>query len=390
LEHIEQSQGSEAFGAYLKKLREVRRLSLDAVEELSATFPEKVTKSHLSRIENGLALPTFPRLMAMSHIYGIPIASLSERYEIELRRSMKPLDLDGKSDEAVLREFEAQAFSGDFNEALILVWALADRVRARGGAEETGFGLRLKIIVCLMKLGRYELAKNHCEEILSDPKPSEPVRLRTLRLFAETCFRLQLHQVAHLALDECERAADRVDETGRFRADVLALRGIMHRDAGRPREALAAHEKALELYASAGAVYEVLTVRFNIALAETDCDRLDSAREKLESLLADLAAGQHERLRAVAFNQLAVIHYRTKHLDAAEGFAIKSNAIARPREYHLVVFRNCFYLWQIAKARGDAGAVRLNERTLKTYLARIEETLPEIDEFRRLTAGDPS
>lgn len=391
MEHIEQSQGSEAFGAYLKKLREVRRLSLDAVEELSATFPEKVTKSHLSRIENGLALPTFPRLMAMSHIYGVPIASLSERYEIELRRSMKPVDLGGKSDEAVLREFEGLAFGGDFNEALILVWALADRVRARAGdAEKTALDLRLKIIVCLMKLGRHELAKSHCEEILSGPPTSEPARLRTLQLFAEACFRLQLHQLAHLALDECERKAGSADLAPRFRGDVMALRGMMHRDRGQPREALAAYEKALEIYNASGAAYEVLTVRLNIAIAETELERLDLARDQLEALLIAVEAGHHERLRAVALNQLAVIHYRNKRLDAAEGFAIKSNSIARPREYHLVVFRNCYYLWQIARARGDAGAVRLNERTLKSYLARIEETLPEIDEFRRLTAGDPS
>lgn len=390
LEHIEQSQGSEAFGAYLKKLREVRRLSLDAVEELSATFPEKVTKSHLSRIENGLALPTFPRLMAMSHIYGIPIASLSERYEIELRRSMKPLNLDGKSDDDVLRECEALFFSGDFNEVLILVWALADRVRSRGGTAEQSLDLRLKIIVCLTKLGRHELAKSHCEEILSGPKPSEPLRLRTLQLFAESCFRLQLHEVALLALDECERGANRVGMPARFQGDVLALRGIMHRDCGRPRDALAVYEKALEIYTSSGAAYEAMNVRLNIAIAETECDRLESARDQLEAFLVALEGGRHERLRARALNQLAVIHYRSKRPDVAEGFAIKSNAIARPLEYHLIVFRNCFYLWQIAKARGDAGAVRLNERTLKSHLARIEETLPEIDEFRRLTAGDPS
>jgi len=54
------------------------------------------------------------------------------------------------------------------------------------------------------------------------------------------------------------------------------------------------------------------------------------------------------------------------------------------------VFRNCFYLWQIAKTRDDAAARRLNERTLKSYQARIEESLPELDEFRRLTAGDQS
>lgn len=390
LEHTEETQGSAAFGAYLKKLRETRRLSLDAVEELSATFPEKVTKSHLSRIENGLALPNFPRLMAMSHIYGVPIASLAERYEIELRRSMKPVELNGKSDDAVLKEFEGLFYSGDFNEALILVWALTDRLRASGGPEDAAVGLRLKIIVCLMKLGRYEFAKSQCEDILSGPKIQESTRLRTLQLYANACFRLQLHDVALWALDACEQGAHHVGGSGRFRADVLALRGNLHQDAARPDDALAAYEKALEIYSAAGEAYEVLTVRLNMAVAETDCARLDSARDMLEALLLVLEAGQHERLRAQALSHLGVIHFRNKRFDAAEGFAIKSNSIARPREYHAIVFRNCFYLWQIAKARGDDGALRLNERTLKSYLARIEESLPELDEFRRLSAGDQS
>jgi transcriptional regulator with XRE-family HTH domain len=390
LEQIEETQGSAAFGAYLKRLRETRRLSLDVVEELSATFPEKVTKSHLSRIENGLALPTFPRLMAMGHIYGVSIASLAERYEIEIRRSMKPVELADKSDASLLGEFEGLFYSGDFNEALILVWALTDRVRARGGAEVAVVELRLKIIVCLMKLGRYEFAKSHCEEILSGPKLQESTRLRALQLFANACFRLQLHDVALWALEACEQGAHHVGGSGRFRADVLALRGNLHQDAARPKDALAAYEKALEIYSAAGEAYEVLTVRLNMAVAETDCARLDSARDMLEALLLVLEAGQHERLRAQALSHLCLIHFRNGRLDAAEGFAIKSNTIARPREYNAIVFRNCFYLWQIAKNRGDEGAVRLNERTLRSYLARIEESLPELDEFRRTTAGDQS
>lgn len=390
LEHTEETQGSAAFGAYLKKLRETRRLSLDAVEELSATFPDKVTKSHLSRIENGLALPNFPRLMAMGHIYGVPIASLAERYEIELRRAMKPVELNGKSDEAVLKECEGLVYSGDFNEALIRVWALADRVRANGGPEETILDLRLKIIVCLMKLGRYGFAKSHCEEILSGPKLREPMRLRALQLYANACFRLQLHDVALWALDACEQGAHHVGGSGRFRADVLALRGNLYQDSARPADALAAYEKALEIYSAAGDAYEVLAVRLNMAVAETDCARLDSARDMLEALLLVLESGQHERLRALALSHLGLIHFRNGKIDAAEGFAIKSNSIARPREYTAIVFRNCFYLWQIAKSRGDDGAVRLNERTLKGYLARVEESLPELDEFRRLIAGDQS
>ena len=125
-------------------------------------------------------------------------------------------------------------------------------------------------------------------------------------------------------------------------------------------------------------------------MAETDCARFESARGMLESLLPDLEAGQHERLRAKAFSLLGSIHFRNGKLDTAEGYAIKSNAIARPREYHPVVFRNGFYLWKIAAARGDDGAVRLNERTLRSYLARIEESVPELEEFRRITAGDQS
>jgi len=390
LEHTEETQGSAAFGGYLKRLRETRRLSLDAVEELSAGFPEKVTKSHLSRIENGLALPTFPRLMAMSHIYGVRIASLAERYEIELRRSMKPAELEGKADEAVLKEFEGLYYSGDFNEALILVWALADRARGRGDGEGAILDLRLKIIVCLLKLGRYEFAKSQCEEILARPAVPEPSRLRALQLFATACFRLQLHQVALLALDECERGARHVAVSGRFPADVIALRGNLLLDTARPDDAVAAYEKALEIYDAVGEAQEALAVRLNIAIAEIDRTRLDSAREMIEGLLLVLEAERHERLRALALSHLGIIHFRNGKLDNAERFAIKSNSIARPREYNTIVFINCFYLWKIAKAKDDAGAVKLNERSLRSYLARVEESLPELEEFRRITAGDQS
>jgi tetratricopeptide (TPR) repeat protein len=303
---------------------------------------------------------------------------------------MKPVVLGDKPDDVVLKEFEALFYSGDFNEALILVWALIDRVRAAGGPDARAVDLRLKIIVCLMKLGRYEFAKSHCEDILSGSKLPEATRLRALQLYANACFRLQLHDVALWALDACERGADLVGGSGRFRADVLTLRGNLHQDAARPDDALAAYAKALEIYSATGEAYEALMVRLNIAVAETDCARLDSARDMLEALLLVLEAGHHERLRALALSHLGLIHFRSGKLDAAEGFAIKSNAIARPREYNAIVFRNCFYLWRIAKTRGDDGAVRLNERTLRSYSARIEESLPELDEFRRLTAGDQS
>jgi tetratricopeptide (TPR) repeat protein len=388
LEHTEETQGSAAFGGYLRKLRETRRLSLDAVEELSATFPEKVTKSHLSRIENGLALPTFPRLMAMGHIYGVGIASLAERYEIELRRAMKPVDLAGKTDDQILREIEGLFFGGDFHEALILVWALTDRARVEGAAESKVFDLRLKIIACLLRLCRYEFAKSQCEELLSRAKLSEPQRLRALQLFANACFRLGLHQFALLALDECERGAEAPGVPPRFIADVLMLRGNLLRQTARAQEALEAYRAALEVYTAVGEPYEVMALRLNAAIAEDECGRAERARELLEALLKDLEPGRYEKLKAEALCCLGGIHMRAGRLDASEAVAIKSNAIARPREYHSIVFRNCFSLWKIAKARNDEGSVRLNERTLRSYMARIEQSFPELEEFREISAGE--
>ena len=270
------------------------------------------------------------------------------------------------------------------------MWALADRVGARGGDSHEIFELRLKIIACLMKLGRYEFAKSQTEEILSSQDLAESVRVRTLHLFATACFRLQLSQVALLAVDECQRGASHVGGTGRFVADVLTLRGNIYQDTGRPEDALDAYEKALEIYAVAGISYNVLLVRLNIAVAQTECGRFDLARELLDSLLLALEAGQHERLRALTLCTLALVHFKSGRIENAEGAALKSNAIARPREYHVIVFRNCYYLWRIAQARDDVGSIRLNERTLRSYLPRVETSIPELEEFRRITAGDLS
>ena len=68
------------FGIYLRRIREERKLSLAAVEKMSHGLPERVTKSHLSRIENGQASPSLARMYTLSMIYGIPVSSLADRF----------------------------------------------------------------------------------------------------------------------------------------------------------------------------------------------------------------------------------------------------------------------------------------------------------------------
>ncbi len=69
------------FGKYLRRIREERSLSLAAVEKMSHGLPERVTKSHLSRLENGLATASFAQMYTLSMIYGIPVSFLVDRFE---------------------------------------------------------------------------------------------------------------------------------------------------------------------------------------------------------------------------------------------------------------------------------------------------------------------
>ncbi len=71
---------------YLRRIREERKLSLAAVEKASHGLPERVTKSHLSRIENGQASPSLARMYTLSMIYGIPVSSLADRFELYLNQ----------------------------------------------------------------------------------------------------------------------------------------------------------------------------------------------------------------------------------------------------------------------------------------------------------------
>lgn len=74
------------FGSYLRRIREDRKLSLAAVEAMSSGLPKRVSKSHLSRIENGQASPSFARVFTLAQIYGIPVSSLADGFELCFRQ----------------------------------------------------------------------------------------------------------------------------------------------------------------------------------------------------------------------------------------------------------------------------------------------------------------
>ena len=85
---------NQAFGQYLRLLRERRGLSLEQVESLSSGFPEPIRKSYLSRCENGHQAIAFSRIVALSRIYEVPTEVLAQRLELDLEVERIGVELD--------------------------------------------------------------------------------------------------------------------------------------------------------------------------------------------------------------------------------------------------------------------------------------------------------
>ncbi len=387
---------SKRFGKFLRKVRESKKLSLDTVEEMSIDFPDRLTKSHLSRIENGLSEPNFRKLFALSQIYGVPLTSLAEEYELDLRRQLVTVDLSGRTGEAIRDEVKVFLEAGRYGEALVLLAAAVDKPEAWSSGmkdEERAHWItdfKLGVLNCLSHLGRFEKAKLEAEAILGHKSLTNDQRLRALQTFVDCCYRLSRFTVALMGLDRAEVELKASDVSPRHRADFAVHRGNLMMATARPAEAIEPYTRALEIYEQIPNPFEACRVRVNIAEALVLADDHAHARRQAEAALLVAEASGYDRLAALAMSHLGVISFKADDLKAAQSWVIRSNAIARSREYALLVFRNCYYLLLIARAKGDQAAVKTNESTLRAYLSRIEENLPEVDAFRAELVGEES
>jgi transcriptional regulator with XRE-family HTH domain len=384
------SKGKE-FGRYLRRVREERKLSLDAVEELTATYPDRVTKSHLSRIENGTAVPSFSKMFALSQIYGVPIAALAERFEVDLLRETGPPGPGDRSPADVLVELDRLESTGAYREEVILATALLEAIGS-GAVEATReqtVALRIYQIDALAHLERYELAKVYCEELLSGSLPTARQRLQAMLCFVICCYRLRRYTIAEMALSRAEDELRQAELPVDLQATVRSTRAVVETALGRLAKAIASYKDAISLYLKVPNPFEVCRAQINLGQTLILSGKPDKALPYLRTALKSAEQSGYDRLRALASSHLAVVHYRQEELDAAESCALRSNTIARPREFLTLVFRNCFYLRAIARDRGDAAAMAVNERTLKAYANRVDPDLAELIEYRAELEGGP-
>lgn len=395
MEHDDSLSEAARFGTFLRKVRERKRLSLDAVEEISAVYSERLTKSHLSRIENGLAEPSVRKLFALSQIYDMPLTSMAERFEIDLQREQCRIDLSGKPLDEIEIEVGKFMEGGRYVEALLALTAAIDEVAPAGVTldDEQARWVRhsrLGIADCLIHLGRYEAAKRETEELMGDPALTREENLRLLECFVICCFRLGRLTVATMGLERAEKELELHDVAPRITARFAVLRGNIASFMEQRDDALEAYARALRIFDEISVPFEACRVRVNMSWVLIEQGEHAAAREQLEAALLVAEASGYDRLRAFAMSHLAILAYRQDDMGAAESWAIRSNSIARPREFVTLVFRNCYYLMKIADNNGDETGVNSNLRTLRALLSKVDDNLPEAEAFRAAKVGGES
>ena len=369
-------------------MREDRKLSLDAVEEMSLSYPGRVTKSHLSRIENGQAEPTFPRMFALSRIYGVPITSLAERFESELSQALTAVDLAGRTAESLREDADRLRLEGRYEEALRFYDRLIDTTSSPStGVTTSQLDIRIRRATCLTQLGRFVAARDELETLIGLPNIDVSFKAKALFLFITCCYRLRRFTVAMFALEPLERLVEELPPEHSLRAQIFNLRGNIHTTLGDLEAAAQSYCRAIQAYTALDETFEGCRARINYAATLMHLGKRRESKRLLAQAFETARIHGYDRHAAFALSTIAQVHYLEENLDLAESYCLRSNSIARAKEFSTVVFQNCFYLWKVARARGDESAIRSHERSLRSHLGRVEEELPEAAEYRRHLAG---
>jgi transcriptional regulator with XRE-family HTH domain len=344
--------GTKRFGAYLKQVRESRRLSLDAVEEASAIYPEPLTKSHLSRIENGRATPSFTRLFALGQIYGVPVSAMAERFESEFRRDLVPVELLERPRGEALREADKLRISGRFVEAFALYSALLDRREEDDGSDLPSVeDLQIRRVSALFFSGAHQYAKAEAERLLSGRQFDVPQRIRLLEILTMASLRLGIIAVAGMTLDAAEALLARTETAEpKLRAKLLCLRGVLAYELEDYAAAEPTFARAAEQCAACGEGPSALQMRVNRGAALIHLGRRAEARVLLVDACREAEFGALERHLSLALSHLAKLEAEEPDAKVAEAYALRSNGIARARDYVDVVFRNCYLLRDLARS----------------------------------------
>lgn len=367
------NQGNARFGTYLKSLRESRWLTLEDVERQTLHAPEPVTRSMLSRLENGKANISALKLISLSKVYGLRFGLLAERLEMDVEFDCTDVgDVPDLSPEALADLAAKERRAGRFQRALMLYRHCEDRIDQARSPNRCRIRARFGTVKVLCTSGRYRSAKMLAEDLLAEPlAPAD--RARVLLLFAQSSLavgQLLLTRAAVTTLDEVPRPWPSDVELSAVvvRAQIYAMDGHF-----------AEAKKAwLEILDAVREVRDDSTegiALLGLAAAERELGSPPNAMRWIQQASALAREHQMESLQVRALIEEGRIHASAKQPRFARRVWIHARRLARAKKMHAELFELYLGLWRLAMHEKDEVEARACLRSLR-QIVRMLEVLP--------------
>lgn len=365
--------GSKRFGAYLRAIREARRLTLDDVERMTLHESEPVSRSLLSRLENGKARISALKLLALSRLFRVRLALLAERLEID--QEAEKLEQERIADwpiEKLLAKAAEAGRAGLVHRAVLLyehaeIRGLEGRVERRLGARA-----RLGVARALYGAGKLRLAREVLEESFAEGLEHDD-RCWSLYLMGKIALDLDLPFIARAASDALESEARPWPEEIAACAPVFAAEFLLR--AGEWDAAFEAWLGALDAARRGAQPAAEARAMVKISEVERHRDRLQAA--------ADWVAKARDLAETHGLNQVKVyalieegrVLLAQRRADLARRTWASARRIARSLDLHQELFVLYAELWRLADSDGDTSEARASLRTLR-HLLRFLDAVP--------------
>ena len=378
---------SKMLGMTLRTWREFSGMSMRQVARASAAHPVPIAFDYLSRLERGDIMPSLPKLATLAAVYGRPLMELIDLYEIEQLRHLVPrrttYEVCHKLGNESLERGEVTKAIACFLGALDAAkraqadrGPLPDAKKALDDRERLAIA-NLNVGNAIWRSGRHIMAREYLEEGLRLAE-SPLTRASLLNILTIVHFHLDNTIVAD-ALSQAAQPLAAADPV--LLNNVLAYRALVLLALKRYDEAEQLLRQVIRAFEERGdhvaAVYRILNLGYGLV------DH-GKSEEGLVHLLdgvkrADLIGNAH--LIACGVLQLGRAFVMVGRNEEARPPFERALRVATREGFRDIVFHSAFYLWKLARERGEEAEAAEFEAISRAYRVRLEKRTEEAQEF---------
>lgn len=365
--------GKTRFGSYLRAVRESRRLTLEDVERETLAEPEPITRSLLSRMENGRSSISALKLLSLSRLYGVGFGLLAERLELEQELAEIPTeDVENLSPRQLMVLAREAGSRGRIHRALLLYESA--EVGCISRPEERGVRIRARLGIgrALLAAGRFRNGCRVLEELSADDLSHED-RIWAYFLLCRGYRHMGRLLLARAVFRALEEAGEPVP--AEIAPQIPALRAELLAEDGRLDESHGSWLEALDRARSASDAQSEVYCTLSLAEIERRRAKLDVAMEWAEKGRGMAQTLGFPFLLVKLWTETGRIERARSHFDSARKAWSTARRLARSLDLHPELFDIYHELWQLAREQGNESEQRSYVRRLK-HLSRFMEALP--------------